>query len=477
MSDVLILGAGISGLTAGIYCLKEGHNVTICEQHTIPGGNLTGWNRQKLHIDNCIHWLTGTNKHSKFNQIWNDIGALGDDIPLIKEDSLYTYKKDNLSVSLYRDLNKTIEEMLAISPEDEKEIRKLEKAIHILERFSHTGGECFNKGINGFTLLKSPSLLQFWKLSTKEYGELYKSPILQGFFEGILGPDFSAISFVMIAATYCSGNGDIPKGGSFLMAQRVAKKFKDLGGTLKFSKKACKANIEGNKVVSVTFEDGETLKADNVIVTFEPKMFFGKVIDKKLPNIFQKVYKKFKRFSTIQTAFSIPEDILSFNGSTTFDIPLKYQELLKSDKIVLRDSSYEKAFSKEGKKVLQTMIYVNEETARYFVELAKKDKSLYKEEKAKLGVIQKEIICELLPSLKNNIELIDNWTPASYSRYVGTEVGSWMSFIIPAKKVPIFIKHKVEKIKNLYFASQWNMMPGGLPYAALSGKKVVKYIK
>lgn len=478
MSNVLILGAGISGLTAGIYCLKAGHDVTICEQHTIPGGNLTGWTRKKLHIDNCIHWLTGTNKHSKYHKIWNDIGALGEGISLIEEDCLYTYKKGDKQISLYRDLSKTIDEMIEISPEDAKEIRQLERAIQILERCSHVGGKNFNKGLDFYSLVASPLLIKFWKLSTREYGQLYKSPILQEFFEGILGPDFSAISFLMVASTYCSGNGDIPTGGSFAMAGRVAKRFKDLGGSLKLNKKAHKINVDGNKVVSVTFEDGETLQADNVVVTFEPKMFFEKMTDKKMPTIFEKIYKKFKRFSTIQAAFSIPEDSVMFNGSMTFDIPFKYRNILESDKIVLRESSYEKSYNKEGRKVLQTMIYVDEEKAKHFVHLSKENKEFYKLEKEKLGNIQKEMICELFPSLKkDDIELLDNWTPGSYSRYVGTEIGSWMSFIIPAKKMPTFVKNKVKGFKNLYLASQWNMMPGGLPFAALSGKKVAKYIK
>lgn len=478
MSEVLILGAGVSGLTAGIYCLMAGHKVTICEQHTIPGGNLTGWTRQKLHIDNCIHWLTGTNKHSFFNRIWHDIGALGDNIPLIKEDSLYTYNCNGTAVTLYRNLDKTIEEMLRVAPEDHDEILKLKKAIKVLERCNHTGGEDFSKGVNFKTIVRMPMLLRYWKRTTREYGELYKSPAMRGFFEGLLGPDFSAIAFLMVAATYCSGNGDIPEGGSFSMAQRVAKKFKELGGEIKFFKKALKVSTDGNRVSSVTFEDGEVIKADNVIVTFEPKMFFEKIMDKKLPKEYKRLYRGFKRFSTIQTAFAVPADSISFSGSMSIDIPGELREGLHSDKALLRESAYEKSFVKDGKKVLQSMIYVDEEFAKYFIEISKiEGKEQYREEKKKLGDMQKDMIEKLFPEMEGKLELIDNWTPASYARYVGTEIGSWMSFIMPAKKIPVFVKGKVKGMQNLFFASQWQMMPGGLPLAALAGKNTAKMIK
>ncbi len=36
MKKVIIAGAGIAGLTAGIYALQSGFDVTIYESHTIP---------------------------------------------------------------------------------------------------------------------------------------------------------------------------------------------------------------------------------------------------------------------------------------------------------------------------------------------------------------------------------------------------------------------------------------------------------
>ena len=65
MKSIIIVGGGVSGLSAGISGLLKGYRVSILEKHSIMGGNLTGWNRQGYHIDNCIHWLTGTNPKSK----------------------------------------------------------------------------------------------------------------------------------------------------------------------------------------------------------------------------------------------------------------------------------------------------------------------------------------------------------------------------------------------------------------------------
>lgn len=72
MANIIIIGGGVAGLSAGIYAQLNGHNATIYERHFKAGGNLTGWDRGGYHIDNCIHWLTGTNPATKQYNMWQD---------------------------------------------------------------------------------------------------------------------------------------------------------------------------------------------------------------------------------------------------------------------------------------------------------------------------------------------------------------------------------------------------------------------
>ena len=41
MKKIIIVGAGLAGLTAGIYARQSGFDVTIYESHSIPGGAST----------------------------------------------------------------------------------------------------------------------------------------------------------------------------------------------------------------------------------------------------------------------------------------------------------------------------------------------------------------------------------------------------------------------------------------------------
>lgn len=62
MKRIVIIGGGISGLTAGIFAQKTGFESIILEKNHTMGGECTGWERQGYHIDGCIHWLVGTKK-------------------------------------------------------------------------------------------------------------------------------------------------------------------------------------------------------------------------------------------------------------------------------------------------------------------------------------------------------------------------------------------------------------------------------
>ena len=76
---VAVIGGGIAGLSAGVYALLAGFDVTIYEKNPIPGGECIGWNRKGYHIDNCIHWLTGTKKGTELYDVWKQVGALTDE--------------------------------------------------------------------------------------------------------------------------------------------------------------------------------------------------------------------------------------------------------------------------------------------------------------------------------------------------------------------------------------------------------------
>ena len=56
---VLIIGGGIAGLAAGCYARMNGFKATVVEQHFLPGGLCTSWEREGFVFDGCLSYLCG----------------------------------------------------------------------------------------------------------------------------------------------------------------------------------------------------------------------------------------------------------------------------------------------------------------------------------------------------------------------------------------------------------------------------------
>ena len=233
MADILIIGGGVAGLSAGIYAGLSGHNATVCERHAVAGGNLTGWDRNGFHIDNCIHWLTGSSPASNIYPMWEKLGALGDGVEVLLGESLYTYTYEGQSLSLSRDLNKLRDDMLALSPEDKGEIHSLIRTIAAMQGILGVAGESHDETHPTSHLIPVlPQLIKYYNLTAGELGKRFRHPLFHGFFGAFWGNNFGAFSLIYVFAHYCGCNGGLPKGGSTAMAQRMVERFTSLGGNL-----------------------------------------------------------------------------------------------------------------------------------------------------------------------------------------------------------------------------------------------------
>lgn len=477
MARVLIIGGGVSGLSAGIYAQLSGHSAVICEKNPTIGGNLTGWQRGDYHIDNCIHWLTGTNPNTNAYKIWCDLGALGD-VEIMQCDSLYTCSYNNESISLYKDLKQLKAEMLKISPADSKETLKFIKMIEILQYMCDIGGENHNLGCGAsFYFRHLPILLYYHRMSTGDLSKKFKHPLLKQFISCFLGDDFASLALLFVFAHFTGENGGIPRGSSYAMAQRMANRFKELGGEILTSAEVVKINHENRLAKSAICKDGKNIEFDYLVITTDPKTTFEKIIDSPIPKQLNKAYKSkdLIRFSSYQCAFACDSDSLGFSGDLIFEIPEKYRDKLHTKYLIIREYSHEPDFAPKNKNIIQSLTFCNESDSLDFIKL-RNNREAYKAIKKELSDTIEEIIVNKLPHLSGKLTCIDVWTPATYKRYMNSDIGSYLSFAMPKKYVPTRMSNRIKGLDNVFLATQWQQAPGGLPIAAIAGKEAIEAV-
>ena len=477
MAKILIVGGGVAGLSAGIYAQLQGHQAVIVEKHTVAGGNLTGWQRGEYHIDNCVHWLTGTNPNTSTYKMWEELGVLGN-IEIMQGESLYTCEHNGVRLSLHKDLEKIKEEMLTLSPIDQVEIIRFINTIKLLQYVAGIGGENHNKKSGPFFYFKHfRTLFKYYKLSTGQLSKRFSHPAIKQFISCLIGEHFGALALLYVFATFTGENGGIPRGSSYAMAQRMINRFVSLGGELILGDEVVKINIMNDIGTSVILSSGETVNFDYAILTTDPKATFGKILDLPMPKQLNKSYndKRLIRFSSYHCAFACDTDKLDFKGDYIFEIPQEYQNKLHSRHLILREFTHESSFAPKGKTVLQALIFCSEEDCRSFISI-KNNKLAYESLKEELSIIILKLILMKFPKLKGKLHCIDVWTPATYKRFLGSDIGSYMSFALAPSHIPTQASHKIKGIKNVILATQWQQSPGGLPIAAYLGKSAIKTI-
>lgn len=481
MKKVIIVGAGIAGLTAGIYARHSGFEVTIYESHTIPGGASTSWRRKGYLFEGGMHWLTGSSPKAPLNKLWREVGALNDNVRILNRDPFYVFEHRGQTAYLYRDIEKLKRHFLEISPADRREItllcRDLGKFGKIQMPITDIKGvKVNNKSSMPLSILINmvpaiPRMAFYSKQTSKTYSERFKSPLLRLLLQSIVGQETNAVGLLFTLSTIISGDGGYPEGGSLGMASRMAQCFEELGGYIQYGKLVSKVVVENNVACGVRI-DGERITADAVIVTQDTlcaidNLFDTPLCEKWAVDMRENTIPMLDTFISlgIETDLSDHPESMLF----TLDEPLVCAGVPESV-IGFNNYSAFKSYAPDGCTALT--VAIGGDSYDFWKKC--RENGTYESEKQKLAEAYIKILSDKIPRIVGKIAVWDVATPLTYERYLHSYKGSWMT--VMGKGGQKSYPSKPESIKNIYFAGQRLMAPGGLPVAAETGRKAVQYL-
>ncbi len=482
---VAIIGAGVSGLTAGIYALQTGYETTIYEKNPMPGGECTVWTRDGYHIDNCIHFLIGCNKEDALNKIWENTGALSNDVSLYREPSFYSLEMEGKQLHLWRDLEKTRAELLAIAPEDEKELLLFFECVKNCECIKPPC-DISPAHMNPIQYIKMGMSMKNASRANKEYGkqtmsefvERFKNPYIRALFGNYFNSNFLALTYVTSYAFYTSDTVAIPEGGSQGMTARMRKRFEELGGDLRLSSEIEDINISNGKISSAVLETGEIIAADDYIWAADPYHLFYKMIGTEHidPNL-KYMYENPDGYCAntgYQAAFGInsDEDLNLPEGSVIFPCEKYIVSGEEHDFCGMRVYNYDKSLYPKDKRVIQCNILQNAKNYDRWEDLYK-DRPAYEAEKQRIAEELRVRVEKQYPQLEGKLVLLSTYSPITFTKWCNAYKGGYMSFNALKGYKSKYIKSTVKGVSNLFLASQWLQNGGGLPIAAAGGKFAV----
>ncbi|MFC2063281.1 phytoene desaturase family protein [Chloroflexota bacterium] len=484
--SMIIIGAGIAGLSAGCYGQMNGYRTRIFEMHDLPGGLCTSWTRKGYTIDGCMHFLLGSNPGTGFYRIWEELGAIQGRQMINQEEYIRFEGEDSKVFSVYTNIGRLEQHMKELAPEDEKVIEEVIKAARKCTGFEipvekarelYTLVDYIKMMPRLFPILRFMS--KWGKISTLEMAKRVKHPLLHQFLLTYAElPDYSMIVLLMALAWHHQKHAGYAVGGSLEFARAIEHRYLDLEGEVHYKSPVAKILVENDTAVGIQLADGIEHYGDIVISAADGRttifdMLDGKYVNDKIQNN----YESSPLFPPlIQVALGVnrlfdevPHLVSGINYPLDEPVTIAGQEL---SRLGVHVYNYDPSSAPGGKTVLKVLLNSDYD---YWKKL-RQDTKRYREEKRKIADQVIVLLEQRFPRLADQVEMSDVATPMTWERYTGNWRASHEGWLMTTKNLNMRMSKTLPGLKRFYMAGQWVEPGGSLPYVAVSGRNVIQII-
>ncbi len=480
---VLIIGAGLAGISTGIYLQKQGIQTEIFEISGQAGGMCIAWERRGHRFDSCIHWMVGTKAGTPFYNLYREVHALEEDTVIYNAGSIKT-EIGGVTYEIPMTLKPFKEFLLSVSPEDSARIEAFCGEIEAMLTTNMPAGkptgflELLNilKNSRGFLKLAR----KYVGMCTRDYVETFQNPTLKALLYNLMPPQYSFFGLIMMLGTRMCGNAGYPLGGAYDVINRMEGHYRELGGTIHFSSKVDKIVLKGGKAAALE-SGGQLYQADAIVAACDmydvlKNMLGGSFTHKQLDPLLESA----ELFPPITVVSFGLNKKLNLPFSHSFECPegIKIDSERVSYGLNIRSFEFDPSSAPENCSSVMVML---ESPLEYWQALRRDHPEDYRTRKEELA---REVVSALdkrIPGFKEAVEVTDVATPATYIRYANLYKGSWEGFAPTPSSFKYNIKKKVDGIKGLFLCGQWTTVGGGICAAVGSGKEasraVAKYLK
>lgn len=481
--DVIIIGAGIGGLTAAAILTNNGKRVLVLEKNPIPGGYAVNFKRGDFEFDASLHLINHLDQRGGVS--YNILGECGikDIIQLVPPKYLYRSIFPDFDIRVPQCNIKSYADLLSkFFPKEKNGIKRL---------FETMSGIFYRvEGLGGSNISTSDFILYLQKTSQMLLDEFLESDKLKAIisqlwpYYGQPPSKLSAFYFSYSWHDYTHIGGYYPNGGGKSIANALVEVINKNKSELRFNNKVTHILTKNNTSYGVANENGDEFIGDKIISNIDARTTFYNLIgEKRLPTDFlNKIQNMEPSISAFIVYLGLNENFKLTNNedyiifmNPDYKPDDQYNAFLKND-------FYNAPFSLTlysnlsndfhfNKKIIVTIMTLSEYT--YWKNLSKVE---YKIQKNKLTEILINRAEQIMPNLSLYIEKTVAATPLTMERYTGSYKGAiygWSHLV--SQSGPNRLK-QMPPINNLYLLGAWTQPGSGIKGVMRSGMKIAKSI-
>jgi phytoene dehydrogenase-like protein len=214
---VLVIGAGIGGLTCALDLAKAGAEVVLVEKHHVPGGYCSSFRRGLYYFDAAAHSLGSCRSEGQISRLLADHG-LTDKLILLRCNPSDVVVTRSREVFFFNDLRQTIQSFQEAFPEEASAIERFVEYLATTDALRLYGG-----------------------LRHRTFADLlsdrFHNRELQSVFSTVLGnvglpsSRISALTAAFLYREFMFDGGYYPKGGIQRFPDALLARFQEYGGT------------------------------------------------------------------------------------------------------------------------------------------------------------------------------------------------------------------------------------------------------
>ena len=483
--SILIIGAGLAGLSAGCYGQMNGYRTRILEHHSEPGGVATAWKHGSYLIDGGIHYLMGHRPGQACHGLYRELGILSNrHYPDLATFVQFTDENTGSRVSFSSDLARVADDLKQLAPADAR----------LIDRFM-AGARAMQK-VDLFGLMATPPelmgllgpLRQLWSMRRvlryfgpefnqpmEQYARAVKDDGLRRMLVNLFLPEVPVWFVLLILGLLANRQLGLLAGSCADFVASMDERYRNLGGELTFNSTVKEILVENHRAVGVRLADGSEQRADVIVSAGDGhstifNLLGGRYLDRKLAAH----YQNWKLLSPIVT--------ISYGVAREFpgEPPLKFL-LLKTPIIIggvtltgfpLRLFNYSDRFAPPGRTVVQVLLH----TEWNFWNDLQKDRPRYDQAKQQIAA---DVLARLEPhhpGITAQVEVTDVATPYTTWRYTLNREGAFMGWIPTPQAMRTQLPKTLPGLDNFFMAGQWVVPGGGVPPCLYSGRQVIQIL-
>jgi carotene isomerase len=281
--DVIVIGSGIGGLTAGALLARYGKRVVVYESHTIAGGAAHSFRRRGFEFDSGPSFYCGLTGADSLNPVKQVLDILGQSLSVVRYNPLGHYHFPENSVPIYSDNSLYLQEVAKITPQGASELKHfIDKMLPLYEAMKgiptialRTDWQIIPILLRNYlpSLLKMlPNLLTVQGSVGNVMDATVKDPWVRRLIDlecfllsGLKAHGTIAPEVAFMLGERSRAGVEYPIGGSGAIIKALVRGLERWGGTLSLGCHVEQILVESGKSVGVRLKNNEIIKAPIVI--------------------------------------------------------------------------------------------------------------------------------------------------------------------------------------------------------------------